>query len=56
MRDKRISRRTYYRLRADLLPYGIDIANRCNVHTLNIRPRLIEMQPLEQPSWWEAAA
>jgi hypothetical protein len=52
MRDNRISRATYYRLRADLLPHGIDIAQRCEVRTLNIRPRLIEMQPLHQPDWW----
>ena len=52
MRDGRISRRTFYRLKADLLPFGIDISNRCNVHTLAIRPRLIEMKPLHQPAWW----
>lgn len=53
MRDNRISRATFYRLKADLLPFGIDISHRCNVRTLNIRPRLIEMQPLHQPDWWQ---
>lgn len=52
MRDKRISRPTFYRLKSDLLRYGVDISNRCNVHTLAIRPRLIEMKPLHQPAWW----
>lgn len=54
MRDRRISRATFYRLRKDLLPLGIDISHRCNVRTLNIRPRLIEMTPLHQPAWWES--
>ena len=54
MRDNRISRATFYRLRADLLSHGVDISERCNVRTLNIRPRLIEMKPLEQPAWWES--
>lgn len=55
MRDGRISRRTYYRLRADLLPHGIDIAQPCQVHTLAIRPRLIDMRPLARPDWLKAA-
>lgn len=54
LRDRRISRATFYRLRADLLSHGVDISERCNVRTLNIRPRLIEMQPLHQPAWWES--
>jgi len=54
MRDRKISRATFYRLKADLLPYGIDISNRCNVRTLAIRPRLIEMRPLHQPEWWQS--
>jgi len=56
LRDRRSSRATFYRLRADLLPHGVDIANRSNVTTLNIRPRLIEMRPLHMPDWWERAA
>lgn len=56
VRDKRITERTYYRLKAELLPYGIDISMRCNVRTLAIRPRLIEMKPLHQPDWWKEAA
>lgn len=56
MRDAKISRRTFYRLKADLLPFGVDISHPCKVHTLAIRPRLIDMRPLEQPSWWASAA
>lgn len=56
VRDMRITERTYYRLKAELLPYGIDISTRCNVRTLAIRPRLIEMKPLHQPDWWKEAA
>lgn len=56
VRDKRITERTYYRLKAELLPYGIDISTRCNVRTLAIRPRLIEMKPFHQPDWWKEAA
>lgn len=56
MRDRRMSRATYYRLRAELLPHGVDIAERCNVHTLAIRPRLIEMRPFACPDWVEVAA
>lgn len=51
MSDGRISRSTYQRLRRDLLPHGVDIAMRCNVRTLAIRPRLIEMKPFHQPEW-----
>lgn len=56
LRDNRISRRTFYRLKADLLPFGVDISHPCKIHTLAIRPRLIEMRPLEQPAWWDKAA
>lgn len=54
--DGRITRRTYQRLKAELLPYGVDISIRCNVRTLAIRPRLIEMKPLHEPDWWKEAA
>jgi len=56
LKDRRISRATYYRLKADLLSYGVDISRPCNVHTLAIRPRLIDMRPLARPDWWEKAA
>lgn len=55
-RDGRINIRTYRRLRADLKPYGIDIATRCNVSTFAIRPRLIDMRPLAQLTWLEKRA
>lgn len=54
-RDGRINIRTYQRLRRDLLAFGVDISHRCNVRTLAIRPRLIDMQPLHQPAWWEGS-
>lgn len=56
LNDGRISKSAYYRHRAELLRHGVDIATRCNVHTLAIRPRLIEMRPLHKPSWWDEAA
>lgn len=56
LNDGRIHRATFYRLKADLLPFGIDISTRCNVRTLAIRPRLIEMRPLHKPDWWDEAA
>lgn len=55
MRDGRMSRATYYRLRADLLHHGIDIAHRSNVTTMKIRPRLLEMRALDRPEWMRAA-
>lgn len=56
VRDNRISRATYYRLKADLLLHKVDISHPCKIHTLAIRPRLIEMRPLEQPAWWNERA
>jgi len=55
LKDGRISRRTYYRIKAELLSYGVDISTRCNIHTLAIRPRLLEMRPLHKPEWMKAA-
>jgi II/X family phage/plasmid replication protein len=50
-----LSRRTFYRHRADLLPYGIDIAVR-NVRPFQPRVRVIELRPAEVPSWYQLAA
>ncbi|QBM27948.1 phage/plasmid replication protein, II/X family [Hydrogenophaga pseudoflava] len=51
----RMSRASFYRHRADLLPYGIDIAVR-NVRPFQPRVRVIELRPAEIPSWYQLAA
>jgi hypothetical protein len=50
-----LSRRTFYRHRTLLLPFGIDIAMR-NVRPFVPRVRLIELRPAAVPSWYELAA
>lgn len=51
----RMSRASFYRHRAELLPYGIDIAVR-NVRPFQPRVRVIELRPAEIPSWYQLAA
>jgi len=48
--------RTRRRWRAQLLPYGLDIAQPCDVMRLSTRIRVIELQPLRAPSWYDRAA
>lgn len=51
-----LSRATFYRHRAALLPYGLDIAVR-NVTPFQPRVQVINVQPAAVPSWyWQAAA
>jgi len=50
-----MSRRTFYRHRAELLPYGIDIAVR-NVLPFKPRVRVIELKRAEVPSWYQLVA
>jgi II/X family phage/plasmid replication protein len=50
--DGRINIRTYQRLRKDLLIYGFDISQPCNVTALNIRPREIEFSFIDAPAWY----
>lgn len=50
--DGRISRATYYRLRRDLLQYGYDISQPCDVTALNIKPREVEFSFVDAPSWY----
>lgn len=54
--DGRMSKRTYYRLRKELMTYGIDISVPCNVTTLNIRPRDITPVPVSAPDWYRRVA
>lgn len=51
----RMSRTTFYRHRAELMKFGIDIAVR-NVRPFQPRIRVIELRPAEVPSWYELAA
>lgn len=50
-----LSRPTFYRHRAALLPYGIDIAIR-NVTPFRPRVRVVELAPAVMPSWYQLAA
>lgn len=54
--DGRMSRRTFYRLRKELMGHGVDISVPCNVTTLNIRPRDISPVPVAAPDWYRQAA
>lgn len=51
--SKRMSTATFYRHRAGLLPYGIDIAVRRNVINFQPRVRVIELRPATVPSWYQ---
>lgn len=52
VRDGRLSRRTYYRLRSDLLAYGVDIASPCNVVAMRIKPREVQPAFVAAPEWY----
>lgn len=49
--DGKISRRTYYRLKAEVMEYGIDISIPSNVTTLTIKPREITARFVAEPEW-----
>jgi hypothetical protein len=51
----RLSKSAFYRHRAALLPFGIDIAVR-NVLPFQPRVRVIELRRAEVPSWYQLAA
>lgn len=51
----RMPRTTFYRHRAALLPYGIDIAVR-NIRPFSPRVQVIELRPASVPSWYQLAA
>jgi len=48
--------RTVRRWRSQLMKYGIDIAQPIDVTRLTTRIRVIELQPLSAPSWYEKRA
>lgn len=50
-----LSRRTFYRHRQDLLPFGIDIAM-TNVAPFKPRVQVIQLKPAVRPSWYQLAA
>ena len=50
--DGRLSRSGYYKLRKELLVYGFDISQPCDVTALNIKPREIEFSFVNAPSWY----
>lgn len=49
----KFTRRTFYRHRARLLPYGVDIAIRSNVVNFEPRTRVITLGPVTPPSFYE---
>lgn len=49
---QKISVRTFYRHRSELLKYGIDVSIPCNVHALPVKVRTIEVAALEAPPWY----
>lgn len=53
--EGKMSRRTFYRLKKELLGYGVDISVPCNVTTLNIRPRDIQPVPVAAPDWYRTS-
>jgi hypothetical protein len=51
-----MSRATFYRHAAALREYGIDIAEKRNIHSMPIRIRTIEMQEASIPPWYSLEA
>lgn len=49
------SRATFYRYKKILLAAGIDISEPLNVVALKVRPRIIELVPVEPPKFYETA-
>lgn len=52
---RELSRATFYRHRAKLLPFGIDISVR-NVTPFRPRVRVVQLAPAVMPSWYQLAA
>lgn len=52
VQDGRMSRATYYRLRKELLAFGIDISQPADVTRLRIQPREVPFQFVDAPSWY----
>lgn len=53
--SRTLKRATFFRHRAQLLPYGIDIAIR-NVKPFSPRVRVVELTRAEVPAWYQLAA
>jgi hypothetical protein len=53
--ERHLSDRTFRRHRSMLLPYGIDISVKRNVHEFKPRVRVIEVRPAAIPSWYDFA-
>ena len=49
----RLSRSAFYRHRAALLPFGVDIAVKSKVVNFQPRVRVIRLSPVQAPSWYE---
>ncbi len=52
LHDGQISRATYYRLRKELLQYGYDISQPCNVTRMRIKPREVNYRFAPMPEWY----
>jgi len=49
----KLPRRTFYRHRRALLPYGVDIAVKSNVKVFQPKTRVIKLGPVSAPDWYE---
>ena len=47
-----LPRTTFYRHRAELIKYGVDISVPNNVISLKVKPRIIDVSPLDVPDWY----
>jgi len=52
---QQLSRTTFYRVRGQLLPYGLDIAM-TNVAPFKPRVQVIQLRPAVRPDWYQLAA
>lgn len=50
---QKLKRRTFYRRRAELLPYGVDIAIKSNVIKFEPKTRVITLGPVSPPEFYE---
>jgi len=48
-----MSKSAFYRVTADLAVVGIDARAPCNVATLPVRVRVVDLRPAEVPSWYQ---
>lgn len=50
---QKMSKRTFYRHRRELLPFGVDIAIKSNVITFQPKTRVIQLGPVSMPDFYE---